>query len=113
MLLYQSNCITETEMRKELGRQALSEEDRNDLYAALVTEAAAQNNFERTLELTKISAQEKAKSSGSSSSKTNSKGNKKTQKGQGAKKAAQQKVTPKTNMVKEWSGFYSKTNPPF
>lgn len=101
MLLYQSNCITETEMRKELGRQALSEEDRNDLYAALVTEAAAQNNFERTLELTKISAKEKAKSSSSSSSKTNSKGNKKTQKGQGAKKAAQQKVTPRNQHGKK------------
>lgn len=107
MLLYQSNCITETEMRKELGRQALTEKDRESLYSMAVTEAEQERSFERTVKMAKITAIENKKNN--QNTKTNSKGNSKTQKGQGAKKAAQQKVTP-TNQYGKKSGPGSTQN---
>jgi hypothetical protein len=112
-LLYSSNCLTESEMREMIGKKALTEKDRNELYYRKVTLTEADERstidlnkeikfgkvtHQQNKEIARIGARVKASSSvankSSSSSAKNSKGNSKTNKGEGAKKSATQSTRP-------------------
>jgi len=112
MLLYTSNTITEPEMREMLGKKALTDQDRSEMYMNKVTLAQTQETMSMTLdkdvkygkvahqqnkELARISARAKATSSSGTKTKsnsTNSKGNSKTNRGQGSAKTAVQRTRP-------------------
>lgn len=56
MLLYQSNCVTETEMRKMMGMKALEEIERAELYYNQVTIDQSKKQAEVTIATTKATA---------------------------------------------------------
>lgn len=87
MLLYQSNCITEPEMRKLLGLKALDELERSELYYQIVT-------IDQTEQEQVIAAKNQPATPSVAGGSTNSKGNSKKNKAPAAKKSATQKNKP-------------------
>lgn len=87
MLLYQSNCITEPEMRKMIGLKSLTDQERSELYYQNITLDQTEKSAQITSKL------QQANNSGAASN-TNSKGNSKSDKTKATKKTATQTSRP-------------------